>query len=132
MGTSPVWRRTGKPGMRTGICRPAARTLEEYRMKIARYQADGQVRYGILEDDRIRRLKEAPYVSLTPSGETDRLADVRLLAPVEAPRIFGVGLNYKAHIAESKHKAPVIPMLFMKPTTAAVGPGDAIVYPREG
>lgn len=100
-------------------------------MKIVRYQFNMQTHYGILEGDRIRRLAGAPFQALATTPQTDLLADVRLLAPVVAPRIFGVGLNYKAHIAESKHKAPVIPMLFMKASTTVIGPEDAIVYPRE-
>ncbi len=101
-------------------------------MKIARYEVEGQVRYGILERDILKRLAGSPFDGLETTSTVDRLADVRLLAPVESPRIFGVGLNYKAHIAEMKHTAPTIPMLFMKPTTAAIGPEEAIVYPREG
>ncbi len=101
-------------------------------MRIARYLANGKLCCGVLEGDRLTRLAGSPFESLATTRETDLLADVRLLAPVEAPRVFGVGLNYKAHIEESKHKAPTIPMLFMKPSTAVIGPEEAIVYPREG
>jgi 2-keto-4-pentenoate hydratase/2-oxohepta-3-ene-1,7-dioic acid hydratase in catechol pathway len=101
-------------------------------MKIARYRANGRTFYGALDGDRLTRLAGSPFDGLALTSETDRLADVRLLAPVEPPRIFGVGLNYKAHIAESKHGTPKIPMLFMKPGTTVIGPEDVIVYPREG
>ena len=101
-------------------------------MKIARYRAQGAVHYGILEGDTLQRLAGSPYESLDPAGPQDALAAVTLLAPVESPRIFGAGLNYVSHIREGGNETPEIPMLFMKPSTAAVGPGDPIVYPPEG
>lgn len=105
-------------------------------MKIARYRigdaANGPVVYGALnEDGMLERLSASPFESLALSGRLDRLADVRLLAPVAAPRIFGVGLNYAAHAKEAGQPVPQIPMLFMKPDTACIGPGENIVYPLE-
>ena len=49
-----------------------------------------------------------------------------------SPRVFGVGANYKAHIAEMNMATPTRPMLFMKPSSAVVGPDDPVIYPREG
>jgi 2-keto-4-pentenoate hydratase/2-oxohepta-3-ene-1,7-dioic acid hydratase in catechol pathway len=45
-------------------------------------------------------------------------------------KILGVGLNYRAHAAEMKKPLPDEPLFFLKPSTALVGPGDAIVRPR--
>lgn len=101
-------------------------------MKIARYALGGQVHYGLLEDDRLRRLAGPPFEGIAESGAVDPLADARLLCPVPSPRIFGVGLNYVSHIEESGAATPKRPMLFMKPSTAAIGPQEAIVYPPEG
>ena len=105
-------------------------------MRIARYQLAGQNRnqiyYGALRDDgTLERLATSPFESLALSGQSDQLAGVRLLAPVHAPRIFGVGLNYAAHAKEAGQPVPLFPMLFMKPDTAAIGPGDDIIYPLE-
>ncbi len=101
-------------------------------MKIARYAVNGAVHHGLLEGDTLKRLAGSPFETLATAGPEDALADVRLLAPVESPRIFGAGLNYVSHIKEGGNETPSIPMLFMKPSTAAVGPGDPIVYPPEG
>ena len=101
-------------------------------MQIARYADEGRIYYGILEDDRVHRLVGPPFDSLDRTGKTTAMDAVKLLCPVERPRIFGVGLNYVAHIQESGAKTPEIPLLFMKPSTTAVGPGDPIVYPPEG
>src|SRR5690606_29294949 len=99
---------------------------------IARYMLGGDIHHGSLQGDQLRRLTASPFVSLELSGETDKLADATLLAPVEAPRIFGVGLNYVAHIEESGSRTPSRPLFFMKPTTTVIGPGAPIIYPREG
>ena len=102
-------------------------------MKIVRYQYEGTVRYGILkEGGLIQPLSGSPYAGLDTTGELLALEAVRLLAPVESPRLIGVGLNYAAHAAESGKEHPPHPMVFMLPSTAAIGPGDDIVYPMQG
>lgn len=101
-------------------------------MKIARYRVDGAAHYGILEGDTLQRLAGSPYESLATAGPQDALSAATLLSPVESPRIFGAGLNYVSHIREGGNETPQIPMLFMKPSTAAVGPGEPIIYPPEG
>ena len=54
-----------------------------------------------------------------------------LLAPVERPRaIFGIGLNYADHAAESGMPIPKEPILFMKATTCLCGPNDDTVQPK--
>lgn len=100
--------------------------------KIARYEMTSGVFYGHLEDNRLHRMDGTPFGRMMPTGDVDDLHTVRLLAPVPAPRVFGVGANYKAHIAEMGMATPVRPMLFMKPTNAVAGPGDPVIYPREG
>jgi 2-keto-4-pentenoate hydratase/2-oxohepta-3-ene-1,7-dioic acid hydratase in catechol pathway len=102
-------------------------------MKIARYEISGQSYYGRLESDgTLHRLVGSPFDSVQESGETEQLETVRLLTPVPAPRIFGVGLNYVGHIKESGSATPEFPMLFMKPSTAVIGSGENIVYPTQG
>ena len=101
-------------------------------MKLVRYSVDGAVAYGVLEEGGIvRRLAGSPFESLATSTFIHPIADVRLLAPVEAPRIIGVGLNYVSHITETKLVPPTLPMLFMKHPSAVIGPEEAIVYPRD-
>ena len=64
------------------------------------------------------------------------LADVQLLAPIPRPRknIFGIGLNYLDHVAESAAaldtapELPKQPVIFSKPPTSVVGPGEPIVH----
>lgn len=100
-------------------------------MHIARYQIGGAEHYGLLEGETLRRLPGDLFGDLTPTGQTDRLADATLLAPVKNPRVFAVGMNYIGHIKEAGAPTPDIPVLFMMPTTAVIGAGAAIVLPRE-
>ncbi len=71
-----------------------------------------------------------------PVGATLPLANVRLLAPIPRPRknIFGIGLNYVEHVAESSRaldtakELPKQPIIFSKPPTSVIGPDDAIEH----
>ena len=64
------------------------------------------------------------------------LSNVRLLAPIPVPRknIFGIGLNYVEHVAESSRSLdtskdlPKQPVVFSKPPTTVIGPGEAIQH----
>jgi len=53
----------------------------------------------------------------------------RLLAPVLPSKMVCIGLNYKDHAAEQNKPLPEWPLMFIKPSTAAIGPGDTIVIP---
>jgi 2-keto-4-pentenoate hydratase/2-oxohepta-3-ene-1,7-dioic acid hydratase in catechol pathway len=60
-----------------------------------------------------------------------KLNEIRLLAPLASPpRIFAIGLNYRDHAAEAKMALPSAPVVFFKLPTAIIGPGDAIVLPK--
>jgi 2-keto-4-pentenoate hydratase/2-oxohepta-3-ene-1,7-dioic acid hydratase in catechol pathway len=74
-----------------------------------------------------------------PAGTATALANVRLLAPIPRPRknIFGIGLNYVEHVAESaksldtSRELPQQPVVFSKPPTTVIGPGDGIEHNRK-
>ncbi len=58
------------------------------------------------------------------------VGDVRLGPPVPAPRaVYGVGLNYKAHAAESGAEHPSLPAIFTKFPTSITGPHDPVILP---
>jgi 2-keto-4-pentenoate hydratase/2-oxohepta-3-ene-1,7-dioic acid hydratase in catechol pathway len=63
------------------------------------------------------------------TGVTYALADVRLLAPVLPSKVVAIGRNYLEHARETGSEPPAEPLIFLKPSTAVVGPGDAIVRP---
>jgi 2-keto-4-pentenoate hydratase/2-oxohepta-3-ene-1,7-dioic acid hydratase in catechol pathway len=57
------------------------------------------------------------------------LADTRILAPVQPSKILCIGLNYRDHAAEQGKALPPEPLVFMKPSTAVIDPGEPIVLP---
>ena len=64
--------------------------------------------------------------------EEHQLADVRLLAPVlPRSKVVGVGRNYAAHAAELGNDVPDEPLMFLKPNTSVIGPGETIRYPKQ-
>ena len=102
-------------------------------MIIGRYAVGADIHYGQkISPTQWRRLKAPPFEQILPTDQVDEDAQVRLLCPVERPRIFGVGFNYAAHAQETGHPLPERPATFMKPDSAAIGPGQAIMYPHEG
>jgi len=98
-------------------------------MKIARFVAHGQVHRGLLDGGTIRAAEGQPWEDLEPTGEAFALADVKLLAPVQPPDIFAIGLNYRAHADESGAAYPPAPVIFLKATSSVIGPGEPIVLP---
>jgi len=62
-------------------------------------------------------------------GASYRLPDVRLLAPCTPSKIVCVGRNYAAHADELGNDVPKRPLLFLKPPSAVIGPGEAICLP---
>lgn len=110
-------------------------------MKIARFQIEGEISYGVLdaaeqgEGVDIVELTGDPMVAgYDTTGRRFPLESVRLLAPViPRSKIVGAGKNYADHIAELSAEAgdevPDEPLLFLKPNTSVIGPGDAIVLP---
>ena len=102
-------------------------------MKVGRYLIAGGIHYGVMRDDGdFDRIDGAPFDSIKWTGQRDAAKAVTLLCPVDGPRIYGAGYNYKAHTAESNKAQPTLPCLFMKPSTCAVGPDDAIIFPAGG
>ena len=71
-----------------------------------------------------------------PAGCATAIGNVKLLAPIPRPRknIFGIGLNYVEHVAESAKSLdtskdlPKQPVVFSKPPTTVIGPGDGIEH----
>jgi len=99
-------------------------------VRIIRFETpDGRRRLGTPRADGDAEILAGDvFGSLTPTGETAPIA--RLLAPVAPCNIYCIGLNYRAHAAETGAPIPDNPVVFMKPTTAVIGPGDPIRLPR--
>lgn len=79
-----------------------------------------------LGSDTIRVLRGTFFEDPVPTGEEVPFDDVRLLAPILPSKLVCLARNYAAHAAEWGLGVPEEPMLFLKPSTAVIGPNDPI------
>lgn len=105
-------------------------------MRLVRFSIDNSKRCGIIEGDKVLEVEDfilsgsaAAANGLKRTGRSYPFEALSLLAPVAPSKIIAIGLNYRAHAAEFNKALPKEPMLFMKPPSAVIGPGDEILYP---
>jgi 2-keto-4-pentenoate hydratase/2-oxohepta-3-ene-1,7-dioic acid hydratase in catechol pathway len=118
-------------------------------MRIARFAVNGDVRYGVVGAPSAGPADLTPGLAADglfvaeisghpfgPGAQDARLtgvqypvADVRLLAPVLPSKVVAIGRNYAEHARETGSEPPPEPLIFLKPSTAVIGPGDPIVRP---
>src|SRR5436305_8550569 len=111
-------------------------------MKYCRLERNAEVSYGLVEsvagiETVTRLLLMAPHhsdgdVEGLPSRRIEPLPldEATLLAPVEPSKIVCVGRNYREHAAELGNEVPQEPLLFFKPPSAVIGPGQIILRPK--
>jgi 2-keto-4-pentenoate hydratase/2-oxohepta-3-ene-1,7-dioic acid hydratase in catechol pathway len=87
--------------------------------------------FGVLDGDgQVAQIEGHPFGQISFTGARFAQADVRLLSPILPSKVVCVGKNYAAHVAEmNTGDAPKEPLLFLKPSTSVIGPGDAIRIP---
>lgn len=102
-------------------------------MRIARIAVDGVVRFVELGDQVVSEIDGHPFGDdeLMLTGRTWPLNQVKLLAPVLPSKVIAVAHNYRDHVAEVGATVATEPMIFIKPSTAVVGPGDPIMRPSQ-
>jgi 2-keto-4-pentenoate hydratase/2-oxohepta-3-ene-1,7-dioic acid hydratase in catechol pathway len=96
--------------------------------RIYRIEHRNQPRHVVAEDGSWRLL-EGDLFGDHELGDAVSTANQKLLPPIEPSKIVGVGRNYRDHAAELNNPVPVEPLIFLKPTTAIIGPGEPIVIP---
>src|SRR5216683_2056202 len=98
--------------------------------RIYRVRQEGETFFAVDRDGELRRAAGDPFTSLAVGVPVrGGLDGVRILAPVQPSKIVCVGLNYRDHAAEQGKALPAEPLLFIKPSTAVIGPGDPIRLP---
>lgn len=97
-------------------------------MRLVRFRFGDRIATGAagFDSDVIRILQGTFFEDPIPTGEEVPFDDVRLLAPVLPSKLVCVGRNYEAHAAEFDLDVPEEPLLFLKPSTAVIGPHDPI------
>jgi 2-keto-4-pentenoate hydratase/2-oxohepta-3-ene-1,7-dioic acid hydratase in catechol pathway len=93
-------------------------------MKLVRFRYKNSVYKGSLSGN------EITWDSPAGGQKSVKLKDVSLLAPAEPSKIIFIGLNYRDHAKELGMDVPEEPIIFIKPSTAVIGPEDIIKYPR--
>jgi len=97
--------------------------------RILRVEDHGESVWALLENDQVYRLEGHPFNAGAPGVHIGTLETVALLPPVCPTKIICVGRNYVAHAAEHGVEVPAEPLLFFKPPSSVIGPGEAIVFP---
>ena len=101
-------------------------------MKFVRYDSPAGPAFGALkESGAIYAIDGDIFTDYTVGAQIGTTDDTCLIAPLQPGKVIAVGANYLAHILENHgpEAIPKFPMLFMKPTTAVIGPGQAIKLP---
>lgn len=101
-------------------------------MKIARFASpDEDPRFGVVDGEELVVLAGDPmFAGYETTGERVPMSRAKILAPViPRSKVIGIGLNYYDHADEMGQEAPEFPVVFIKPNTTVIGPGDAIQIP---
>jgi len=101
-------------------------------MRIVRYEVrDGAPQYGWVLEDMVGAIDGDPFGEYRRMKADTPLEEVRLLAPCLPGKIVCVGRNYIEHAKELGNEAPKVPLIFLKPPSSVINPGDAIILPPQ-
>ena len=98
-------------------------------MKYLRFTYQDTIKYGLLEQESIQVLEGSPFEQYTITDKKLKVAEVEILTPCDYSKAICIGLNYKDHAQEFQLPIPTEPVVFIKPSTAALKPGGVIQYP---
>jgi 2-keto-4-pentenoate hydratase/2-oxohepta-3-ene-1,7-dioic acid hydratase in catechol pathway len=100
-------------------------------VRLVRYRFADRIATGFVAGETVHGLRGTFFENPVPSGDETPLDDVRLLAPVIPSKVVAVARNYPEHAKEMGNPVPEVPMLFFKPATSVIGPGDPIPLPED-
>ncbi len=98
-------------------------------MIYSRYIYQGKVRYGIVKRDWIEEIFPDYFSRYSFTGQRAELNKVKILPPCQPSKIVAAGLNYRDHARELNMALPKMPIIFLKPPSAVIGPEDKIILP---
>lgn len=101
--------------------------VEELYMKLARYEYNEKVGYGIVDGNEIKVLDACPFTDFNETGDTVKLDAVKILAPTRPSKVLAVGLNYRSHLGDAPE--PQNPEIFFKAPSCINNPGGEVVLP---
>lgn len=101
-------------------------------MRFIRYRTEGEnPTFGWIYEEKVGPLEGSPFADFRREEALIPLEDVQLLAPVLPGKILCVGRNYAAHAKEHNAEVPEVPLIFLKPPSSVIGPGDTILLPPQ-
>lgn len=98
-------------------------------MKYIRYQSENGPQFGVYTDPAdVKQASGSIAEGFTAGDSVGSLDSLDLLAPLEPGKIMAIGLNYIDHVTEldKSREVPTSPVIFMKPNSAVIGPGEQI------
>lgn len=107
-------------------------------MKYCRFEYQGTAQYGLIESvagrEEITHAIESPFDRDALQSGSRKITNIpvdqaKLLAPVQPTKIVCIGRNYREHAAEFGHDVPTEPLIFLKPPSSVIAPGEKIVRP---
>jgi 2-keto-4-pentenoate hydratase/2-oxohepta-3-ene-1,7-dioic acid hydratase in catechol pathway len=101
-------------------------------MRIIRYQTKNDPpRYGWVLEEKVGPIEGDPFSDYRRMEAEIPLTSVKLLAPAQPGKILCIGRNYAEHAKEHDAEVPNVPLVFMKPPSAILDPGEAILIPPQ-
>ncbi len=98
-------------------------------MKIYRVRYRKRIFVGVLKEEFLFPVKGSIFGDFRIEPSPVPIGETKLLPPVVPSKIIGIGANYRDHAREMGRPLPAEPLLFMKPSTAVIGPLEAVVLP---
>ena len=106
-------------------------------MRWGRFEAGGQIKYGIVREDDVELVIGSPFAGYEPAADHRPLDSLRLLTPAEPRTFYAAGLNYLEHVREqarSRGREPDLPRqadIGYRANNALIAHGETIVVPRD-
>jgi 2-keto-4-pentenoate hydratase/2-oxohepta-3-ene-1,7-dioic acid hydratase in catechol pathway len=101
-------------------------------MRFVRFQKKDEFpRFGWLHEDKIGEIEGDIFGAYKRLKAEIPLKEVRLLAPSAPSKIICVGRNYVEHAKELGNEVPKMPLIFLKPPSSVIAPGETILLPPQ-
>ena len=101
-------------------------------MRIVRYQKKNEpADYGWILENKVGPIEGDIFGEFHRLEADTPLMDVKLLAPCQPSKIICIGRNYVEHVKEQKAEVTNVPLIFLKPPSSIINPGDAIILPPQ-
>jgi 2-keto-4-pentenoate hydratase/2-oxohepta-3-ene-1,7-dioic acid hydratase in catechol pathway len=102
-------------------------------VRIARIAHPTGMSFAVLEGEgpgaTAAEIEGHPFAQIKLTGQRWAVEDVRMLAPILPSKVVCVGRNYADHATELGNEVPKEPLIFLKPSTSVIGPGESIRLP---